>query len=239
MLNKLNKNPLTLKIIHSSGKNQFLQQLLCISIYAAAMGFLEAICVVYLRQLIDFSNPNIIDALAIIKRFPIEHVREACTLIMLFTMAWAAGFNWRVRTANFFYMFGLWDIIYYLGLKIFDQWPSSLLEWDCLFLIPKPWYGPVLAPILISCYFILFCYLVMIYEYSKLKIIFSIPVILSQIIAFIFWYYSFVKDSNHIISNGYTGITYSWFYFICGLITGILGIWILIKRINNQKLSLN
>jgi hypothetical protein len=29
-------------------------------------------------------------------------------------------------------------------------WPSSVLEFDVLFLIPLPWIGPVLAPVLIS-----------------------------------------------------------------------------------------
>ena len=29
-------------------------------------------------------------------------------------------------------------------------WPPSLLTWDILFLIPVPWIGPVLAPVLVS-----------------------------------------------------------------------------------------
>jgi hypothetical protein len=29
-------------------------------------------------------------------------------------------------------------------------WPNSLLDWDILFLIPLPWWGPVLAPMLIA-----------------------------------------------------------------------------------------
>jgi hypothetical protein len=34
-------------------------------------------------------------------------------------------------------------------------WPASLLDWDVLFLIPLPWWGPVLAPVLISLLLIL------------------------------------------------------------------------------------
>ena len=34
-------------------------------------------------------------------------------------------------------------------------WPSSLLDWDILFLLPLPWWGPVLAPILIAVLLIL------------------------------------------------------------------------------------
>ena len=29
-------------------------------------------------------------------------------------------------------------------------WPHSVLDWDVLFLVPLPWWGPVLAPMLIS-----------------------------------------------------------------------------------------
>ena len=29
-------------------------------------------------------------------------------------------------------------------------WPNSLLSWDILFLLPLPWWGPVLAPVAIS-----------------------------------------------------------------------------------------
>ncbi|MEP6917395.1 MAG: hypothetical protein ABJC89_17225, partial [Acidobacteriota bacterium] len=29
-------------------------------------------------------------------------------------------------------------------------WPDSLLDWDILFLLPLPWWGPVLAPVSIA-----------------------------------------------------------------------------------------
>jgi hypothetical protein len=35
-------------------------------------------------------------------------------------------------------------------LAIISAWPRSLLDWDVLFLIPLPWWGPVLAPVLIA-----------------------------------------------------------------------------------------
>jgi hypothetical protein len=30
------------------------------------------------------------------------------------------------------------------------DWPHSLLDWDILFLLPLPWWGPVLAPVSIA-----------------------------------------------------------------------------------------
>ena len=49
----------------------------------------------------------------------------------------------------------MWDIFYYVFLKIICGWPHSLFDWDVLFLLPLPWWGPVLAPVLISLLLIL------------------------------------------------------------------------------------
>jgi hypothetical protein len=46
--------------------------------------------------------------------------------------------------------FGIWDIFYYVFLVPISGWPRSLLDWDILFLIPLPWWGPVIAPMLIA-----------------------------------------------------------------------------------------
>lgn len=58
------------------------------------------------------------------------------------------------RYNDFWRGFGVWDILYYAGLKALAGWPASWFTWDCLFLIPKPWYGLVLAPVLISAAFL-------------------------------------------------------------------------------------
>ena len=46
--------------------------------------------------------------------------------------------------------FGVWDIFYYVFLAVIAGWPQSLLDWDVLFLIPLPWWGPVIAPVIIA-----------------------------------------------------------------------------------------
>jgi len=48
------------------------------------------------------------------------------------------------------FAFGLWDIGYYVWLRVLIGWPATLLDWDILFLIPLRWWGPVLAPVLIA-----------------------------------------------------------------------------------------
>jgi len=80
----------------------------------------------------------------------IEAVREGATLVVLSGAALAVAHNFRQWFAAFLVIFGLWDIFYYIFLKVLLDWPSSLLEWDLLFLLPVPWVAPVLAPVLVS-----------------------------------------------------------------------------------------
>jgi len=54
------------------------------------------------------------------------------------------------KFAFFIFAFGVWDIFYYIYLKLFLDWPLTILDWDILFLIPLPWIGPVLAPLIVS-----------------------------------------------------------------------------------------
>ena len=69
---------------------------------------------------------------------------------MLFAVGWLAGDRPRTQFAYSAFAFGLWDIFYYLFLIPLTGWPRSLLDWDILFLLPVPWWGPVIAPIAIS-----------------------------------------------------------------------------------------
>ncbi len=120
-------------------------------IFSIAMAWVESSTVVYLRTLVNRVEPYQRTPLPIIDSFGVtEIVREAATLIMLATVGCLAGTSWKSRLGFFMAAFGIWDIFYYLFLKIIVGWPHSLFDWDVLFLIPLPWWGPVLSPILIS-----------------------------------------------------------------------------------------
>src|SRR5262245_42428950 len=114
------------------------------------MGWLEAAVVVYLRAIFypdGFAFPLVPmpPAMAIV-----EITREAATLAMILAVtAIAAAGAWDAFL-YFAFVFGVWDLTYYLGLALVLRWPSSLTAPDILFLIPVPWVGPVLAPVLIS-----------------------------------------------------------------------------------------
>ncbi len=124
--------------------------------YAIAMAWVESAVVVYLRVLIGRVDPYQADPLPISAGLGwIEVGREAATLVMLWTVGWLAGRTGRGRAGYSLIAFGVWDIFYYVFLVPMSGWPASLLDWDVLFLVPLPWWGPVLAPVLISLLLIL------------------------------------------------------------------------------------
>src|SRR5581483_7680516 len=122
-----------------------------VAIFAMAMAWVEAAVVYYLRTMMDRIEPHQPDPLPHIGDLgPVELVRELATLIMLFTVGMLAGKTWRSRMAYGAVAFGIWDIFYYVFLKRMCGWPHSLRDWDILFLVPLPWWGPVWAPMLIA-----------------------------------------------------------------------------------------
>lgn len=190
-------------------------------IFAIAMGLMEAICVVYIRQIIFPPDGVITDTPLGNFNFTYEIIRESITIIMLTTMALLAAFNWRTRLAMFFLAFGTWDLFYYIGLKIFLNWPDSIMNWDTLFLIPIPWYSPVLVPVLISVYFIFGSIFTIMHEGNGTRLKFSPVVVLLQFLAFCIWLFSFMNNTSYINEFGYEDVKYSWGLFNIALILGI------------------
>lgn len=123
------------------------KKVLLLTVFSIAMGFLEAIVVVYLRQLYYPEGFQFPLKEMIWGGLTLEYLREIATILMLLAVSMLAGKVTYERFAYFLYCFGVWDIFYYIGLKIFLDWPASLLTWDILFLIPVVWVAPVLAPI--------------------------------------------------------------------------------------------
>ena len=138
---------------------------------AIAFGYIEAAVVVYLREI--FHPDGFIFPLA---QFPLtgqtsrllftEVAREAATLVLIIAGAWLSGKNSRQRFAFFMIIFALWDIFYYVFLKLILDWPASIMDWDVLFLIPVPWAGPVLAPVLVSVMMLVFAGFILYRDYT-------------------------------------------------------------------------
>ena len=120
-------------------------------VYAAAMAWVESAVVYYMRTMIDRIEPYQPNPLPVVGNMGFaELVREAATMAMLLTVGVLAGRTWRSRLGYAAVAFGVWDILYYVYLKVLCGWPHSLLDWDILFLLPLPWWGPVLAPVAIA-----------------------------------------------------------------------------------------
>jgi len=119
-------------------------------LFAVAFAFVEATVVIYLRDLYYPEGFTLPLKLAANQHIAVEVAREAATLAMLATVGILAGSTRWQRAGFFMLAFGVWDLFYYLWLKLVLDWPATLFDWDILFLIPLPWIGPVIAPVLIS-----------------------------------------------------------------------------------------
>lgn len=131
-------------------RSQLLKHLFALATFGVAMGFFEAVVVVYLRQLFypgGFAFPLRPLSPGLLS---IESLREISTVVMLIAVSILAGPGFLRKFSFFLIMFGVWDIFYYVWLKVLVNWPSTLLDWDVLFLVPVIWIGPVLAPVLCS-----------------------------------------------------------------------------------------
>lgn len=144
------------------------RKLIALFLFSVAFGYLEAAVVVYLRsiyepirQKISPRPANELFPLITVaqlqeagpentRRLLTELGREVATLVMLAAMALAVADKFAHWAAAFLIAFGVWDIFFYLSLKLLIDWPQSLLTWDLLFLLPVPWVGPVAAPVIVS-----------------------------------------------------------------------------------------
>ncbi|WP_426592564.1 hypothetical protein ACPPVS_12380 [Cellulomonas sp. McL0617] len=79
-----------------------------------------------------------------------ETAREVATILMLAGVAVLAGRRFWHGVAAFFVAFAVWDLTYYLFLRVLTGWPASLADTDVFFLIPVPWLGPVATAVVAS-----------------------------------------------------------------------------------------
>lgn len=187
-----------------------------LTLFGISFAFIESGVVIYLRELYypyGFSFP--------LKEIPkniiiIELLREFSTLLLIFSASVLAGKTRILRIASFFYIFGIWDIFYYIFLYLFLKWPKSIFEWDILFLIPFPWVSPVYAPILCSISFIIFS----IFLFYFWKEGYPIPVYFKDflfiLISFLIILFSFLYEAKNII-EGFIPKRFPYEIFFLGL----------------------
>ena len=116
--------------------------------YAAAMAWVEAAVVVYLRRLYYSGDLLTLFPMRVWRTSDllVELAREVATIVMIFAVALLAVPGRARRVAAFLFVFGVWDLCYYLWLKLALGWPVSWADWDILFLIPWAWLAPWSTP---------------------------------------------------------------------------------------------
>jgi hypothetical protein len=114
-----------------------------ISVYAVAMAFVEAACVVSLKLLyypagwVPPFHPIPGDAVLL------EQGREVATLVMIASVAFLGRPTLREGLARGLWIFGVWDLLYYAFLRMLTRFPGSLTDLDVVFLVPRVWIAPV------------------------------------------------------------------------------------------------
>jgi hypothetical protein len=197
---------------------------LSVSIFSIAMAWVESAVVLDLRVLVGRLQPY--------QPNPLPHfgglsqaeiIREVATLVMLLAVGWLAGDRPRTRLAYSAFAFGLWDIFYYLFLIPLTGWPKSLLNWDILFLLPVPWWGPVIAPIAISFLVITGGMLVILIDRRARPACLNVWFLAAGLIGAGMMFYAFTADALAASSRGMEAVrqilpvTFRWNMFLPGL----------------------
>jgi len=194
-------------------------------IFSIAFGYIEAAVVVYLREIFHpdgFTFP-LTNVGTILQQKPLlftEIGREAATIVLIFTGAWLFGRNRRQRFAYFLTIFAVWDIFYYVWLKVLLDWPASIMDWDILFLIPETWASAVLYPVLISITLLIFAAVILYRDARGIPIKVTRTDWLAFFVAGIILVVSFCTPGSYVTEANYKSYFY-WPLFAAGLLLAI------------------
>jgi hypothetical protein len=210
------------------------KKLAYLGIYAIAMAYLEAVVVVYLRLLYypqGFNFPLVQVPLTV---GLIEMGREFATLVMIFAVAYLTYSKKLHRFYVYMFIFGVWDIFYYVWLWIFLGWPTSLGTWDVLFLLPVPWIGPVWAPMVVSISLILGAIIILGLEESGRKFKAEYWLWILTITAGLIIILSFTLDFKTVIA-GTMPKPFKWWLFALGEVLGMSAFLVAWRRSLKNK----
>jgi len=209
-----------------------LKQLSWLVVFSIAMAYLESAVVVYLREI--YYPDGFLFPLARISTdiFITEIWRETATIVMLAGIGVLTGNSSSQRFAFFLLAFAIWDIFYYVFLYVLLGWPSTLFTWDILFLMPIPWVGPVITPIIVSLIMIILASS-LIYSERNLNLYQWLLSILGSVIIIISWvldYWNFChqfsggsptfSSKQELVgcSEQYIPGSFNWYIFFIGIL---------------------
>ncbi len=209
-------------------------------LFGIGMAFVESAVVVYLRTIWELSDlfpvRNIFDQPEYLHVLKVEFSREAATLIMLISISIALGRNIWQRMAYLLFIFGVWDIFYYVWLWVIIGWPASMLSWDVLFFIPYTLVSPVYAPVAVSAVMI-FCGMMIIHAQRKHVILKStLRFWIMEVLAFALIYTSLIWETPKVNAGALEAeLVYPWLPFVIGLTIGLTAFLFLIGNCFKRK----
>ncbi len=219
------------------------KQLLWLIVFSIAMGFLETAVVVYLRLLyypkgFEFPLVALSNGVAVV-----EILREAATVVMLVGVGVLAGKNLPQRIASFLLAFAIWDLFYYVFLKLILDWPASLLTWDILFLIPAPWVGPVLSAVIASFTMILLAAVILQKEFhhrsQKINRQELVLLTIGSLVVILSWMWDYIKYSGRVADvsrkaletlSTYVPDHFNWWLFGVGEVFFLMAIFLYSRK---------
>lgn len=213
-------------------RRAFARLILSLILFGIAFGYVEGAVVVYLRALGEpirtaagLTNGDLFPLLRVNQLGPqvaivkTEVIREGATIIMLAAVAAAAARTFPGWLAAFSIVFGAWDLTFYATLKALIAWPASLMSWDLLFLIPVPWVGPVLAPVVVSITLVAGGILGLVREPKRVDWMTWMLLVAGGAAIFA----AFIWDWRHIVAGAYPRM-FPWMLFVAGELAGIAGV---------------
>lgn len=215
----------------------FRSKLFWLTLFAIAFGIVEGSVVVYLRKIYYPGEM----ALFPLKGFEhsinlIELIREAATLLMLFAVPAAVFQKPILRFAGFIWGFAVWDLVYYLFLKLSLGWPAGFFEWDVLFLIPVVWASPMVAPVICSVSMLFLAGIIFFYSSKNYSVKFSRFQLWLLLIGSLLILCSFLEDYSVLIYSTsseklqqavlqFVPQSFNWILFCLGEAAVLFAIW--------------
>ncbi len=193
-------------------------------VFALALALIEAAVVIYLRALGGnalFPLHDVLQALGP-RLHGLEGYREMATLVVLLVPAFLLQVPILLRITAYALSFAVWDLGYYAFLWLFLRWPTSLMTYDVLFLIPKPWIAPVACPVLVAATVVVGASSYLYYARNRTARAPSVLQSLALLIGALFMLLAFIGEADYYLKGGMPP-RFSWWLFLPGYGVALLG----------------
>lgn len=198
-------------------RNSDVRKIFFIVLFAISMAYVESAVVCYLRKLFYPSGFSFPLPYPPVKYYLIEVGREVATICMLISTSFFLEKGIK-RIAYFLILFGIWDIFYYFWLFLLIKWPSSIFDWDILFLIPVAWASPVICPLIVSLILIIAGILTLSFPSNKINFRMGEKIGIGISLSLIFLSFTIESLRNPFIYLAEKPVNFYWEIFTLGIL---------------------